>query len=603
MTYKTCFIQGSGNLKTIFTNCYLDNLTGVIVKMTDWSVLADRLVSKISRSCFSSYDLFLFKESDMHRENVFVSSPKSKTVGGRAVAADPLFWHASPLVFHTLVLTLLFFLAAACQTSASENADAVVASESAGFSSDVASATNESKSSTASETDEIIPDFNPADLWKDFSEPPVLKTDENGRILLHDVNIGDILKIALLRNRQVAAAAQRIDQANGQVLQARSLLGTRMTGNFSQTRVDDVAKSISGGKTIDLGKRDSQTAYVEVTQPLFLSGKDQSTLNSARLGRSIAGAGDFLTRQSILLETTLRWLSWLFAGEAEKVSEKNLELAQAHHDLVKARFQHKQVSQFEVLRAEVRLAQARSDLRKQTNTRELACLDLLRILDLPEDTEVTTGERLKMIRASIDPVKDASEAIDLREDLRMKRIEVKIAREAIASARSENQPVVSLFGQTGVQDPSSKSSMGNYERKGYWRAGIVANFTLSDGGMRKGRIKEADSRLALAENALQENIEQAKIEIRKASLNIETAEEVVTSQREALKQAEEALRLAGVRYKNGLFTQVELFDAENAYLLTRLQYLQAIHSYHQAVASYHLATGKLGREILVRAVN
>ncbi len=539
----------------------------------------------------------------MHRENVFAGSPKTSAVGGKALTTGSIYQYFSPPVLHTLILTLLFCLAAVCQTAAAEGEGMVIASETPGFEGNTVSATNESKSPTASDTDEIIPEFDPADLWKNLSEPPVLKTDESGRITLRDVHISDILKIALLRNRQVNAAAQRIDQANGQVLQARSLLGTRMTGNFSQTRVDDVAKSISGGKTIDLGKRDSQTAYVEVTQPLFLSGKDQSTLNSARLGRSIAGAGDFLTRQSILLETTLRWLSWLFAGEAEKVSEKNLELAQAHHDLVKARFQHKQVSQFEVLRAEVRLAQARSDLRKQTNTRELACLDLLRILDLPEDTEVTTGERLKMIRASIDPVKDASEAIDLREDLRMKRIEVKIAREAIASARSENQPVVSLFGQTGVQDPSSKSSMGNYERKGYWRAGIVANFTLSDGGMRKGRIKEADSRLALAENALHENIEQAKIEIRKASLNIETAEEVVTSQREALKQAEEALRLAGVRYKNGLFTQVELFDAENAYLLTRLQYLQAIHSYHQAVASYHLATGKLGREILVRAVN
>ncbi len=540
----------------------------------------------------------------MHRENVFAGSPGAKVVRGRAVtAAEPFLRHVSPLVLHTLVLTLLFCLAAVCQTAASESENTAIASETDSFEINTAAAANDIKPSTASETDEIIPDFDPADLWKDFSEPPVLKTDENGRILLHDVHISDILKIALLRNRQINAAAQRIDQANGQVLQARSLLGARLTGNFSQTRVDDVAKSTSGGKTVELGKRDSQTAYVEITQPLFLSGKDRSTLNSARLGRSIAGAGDVLTRQSILLETTLRWLSWLFAGEAEKVSEKNLELAQAHHDLVKSRFQHKQVSQFEVLRAEVRLAQARSDLRKQTNTRELACLDLLRVLDLPEDTEVTTGERLKMIRAGIDPTRDASEAIELREDLRMKRLEVKIAREAIASARSENQPVVSVFGQTGVQDPSSKSSMGNYERKGYWRAGVVANFTLSDGGMRKGRLKEADARLAIAENALQENIEQAKIEIRKASLNIETAEEVVTSQREALKQAEEALRLAGVRYKNGLFTQVELFDAENAYLLTRLQYLQAIHSYHQAVASYHLATGKLGREILVRAVN
>ncbi|HQB84253.1 MAG TPA: hypothetical protein PLR50_12200, partial [Candidatus Rifleibacterium sp.] len=175
----------------------------------------------------------------MHRENVFAGSPKTSAVGGKALTTGSIYQYFSPPVLHTLILTLLFCPAAVCQTAAAEGEGMVIASETPGFEGNTVSATNESKSPTASDTDEIIPEFDPADLWKDFSEPPVLKTDENGRILLHDVNIGDILKIALLRNRQVNAAAQRIDQANGQVLQARSLLGTRMTGNFSQTRVDD----------------------------------------------------------------------------------------------------------------------------------------------------------------------------------------------------------------------------------------------------------------------------------------------------------------------------------------------------------------------------
>jgi multidrug efflux system outer membrane protein len=203
-----------------------------------------------------------------------------------------------------------------------------------------------------------------------------------------------------------------------------------------------------------------------------------------------------------------------------------------------------------------------------------------------------------MIDLEVDLENDQVKALELREDIRMKQFEVNIAQQAIASAKSENQPVVSLFGQSGYQDPSSKSSMGNYERKGYWRAGVVANFTLTDGGMRAGKIKEAQTQFALAEIELKEAIEKARIEIKQAFLNIETAKEVVASQHKALKQAEEALRLSGVRYANGLITQVELFDAENAYLATRLQFLQAILSYHQAYASYRLATGQLGRKLI-----
>lgn len=420
-------------------------------------------------------------------------------------------------------------------------------------------------------------------------------------ISLENVGLDDLIVLALERNRTITGAKQQIDSADARVLQARSALGTKITGNFRQVRVDDVAKSVVGGKTIDLGKKDSQQAYFELSQPVFLSGKDRWALKSARLGRTLAGSGYTLTRQSIILETTMRWLAWLFAEEAEKVSEKDLELAQAHFDLVTIRFKHQQVSQFEVLRAEVRLAQARSDLRKNQNSSELALLNLMRILDLPVETHISTSEKLEMQEVKIDLVRDTQTARQLREDLRMKKLEVDIARQSIASARSENQPVISVFAQSGVQDPSSKSSMGNYERKSYWQAGVVANFTLADGGMRKGKIKEAHSRLTIAENSLQEAFENAGVEIRQAFLTIETAREVVAAQKQALKQAEEALRLAGVRYNNGLFTQVELFDAENAYLATRLQYLQAIFSYRQAVVSYQLAIGSLGRNLLIKA--
>lgn len=414
-------------------------------------------------------------------------------------------------------------------------------------------------------------------------------------IALLNTNAREIIRISLKRNRTIKGSFQNIESSHAQVMQARSIHGAKISGNFRQARVDDVAKGPAGN---DLGKKVSQQAYLEVTQPLFLSGKAGAALKSARLGRKTAKARHTLTKQTIIQSTIMKWLSWLFSIEAEQVSQKDFELAKAHYELVSKRLRQKQASEFERLRAEVRLAQARSDLRKQTNNRELACLDLLRILDFPEDTPVSTKEKLKMVEYEIDPEKDAIKALDLREDLRSKRLEVKMAKQAIEAARSENKPTVSLFGQTGFQDPSSKSSMGKYERKGYWQVGLVANFTLNDGGMRKGKIKQAHARLAQAQNDLENSIEQAKFEIRQAFLTIKTAKEVVFAQQKALKQAEEALRLANVRYSNGLFTQVELFDAENAYLATRLQYYQAIFSYDQAVVAYGLATGRLGREFI-----
>ncbi len=383
-----------------------------------------------------------------------------------------------------------------------------------------------------------------------FAVLPVIATDASGACQLENVHLDEILLLALQRNRSVVSSAQQIQAADARVIQARSILGARLAGNFSHTRVDEVAINAAGNK---LGKEDTQVAYFEVTQPVFLSGKDRYSINSARLGRKSAGAGHTLTRQNILLDTTLRWLAWLFAGEAEEVSRKDLELAEAHHALVSARYEQKQVSQFEVLRAEVRLAKSRSDLCKSINSRQQACLDLLNVLDLPVNTRISTADRLEMPDLRIDLDKDMVEAIDLREDLNLRRLDVQLARQAVSAARSENQPVVSVFGQSGFQDPSSKSL--TYDRKSYWKAGVVANFTLSDGGMRKGKVREANARLAMADNSLGEAMESASIEIKQSYLNMETAKEVVGAQREALKQAEEALRLAESDTKTDFFTR------------------------------------------------
>ncbi|MBF0407365.1 MAG: TolC family protein [Candidatus Riflebacteria bacterium] len=419
---------------------------------------------------------------------------------------------------------------------------------------------------------------------------------------LCDLHLEEVLRMALERNRTVISSSQQVEVAEGQVAQARSIISTRLTGRFTQTRLDDVGSANFGGRTITMGKKDVQKEYVEVAQPIFIGGKDKAAIASARLGRSAAKAGHTFTSQQVLRKTIMTWMAWLFAREIEQVSRKDLELAQSHYDLLQARFRQKQASKFEVLRAEVRLAQARSKLRQENNNVDLARLDLLNLLALSPDLPIGTNDRLIMQEFPTNLAQDASEAVNLREDIRLKRLEAHMALQGLRSARGEKQPSLNLYGQIGSEDPSSKSGFGTLERKSYWNAGLALEVPIVDGGQRHGKIQEATARLKVARNSLQETLEKAQIEIRQALLSLQTAHEVVLAQKEALKQAEEALRLAGVKYSNGLFTQVEMFDAENAFLNTNLQYLQAVFAHHQARVSYLLATGKLGRDLLDQAI-
>lgn len=413
-----------------------------------------------------------------------------------------------------------------------------------------------------------------------------------------DFQLRDALNIALTENRAIKSSELEIAKAEGQVRQARSIAGMQISAKMTQTRLDEVTSANFGGQNVALSKLDNQKIWVELAQPLFLGRKDRAAINSSRLGRDIANSANTLTRQQIVLAASIGYYSWLYAREVEDVGKMNLDLAQAHFDLVNKRYQAQQASKYELLRAEVRLVQTRSAFLKDQNDSQLSQLELLKLLSLPLDTSIDTTCRLEAEKISPKLAADLETAMQQREDLQIKRTEKKLAAEMVVAARGEKQPNVALFGQFGSEDPSSKSAFGALERKNYWLAGISLSLPIVDAGLSSGKVVEAKAGLCQSANAYGNSLEQAELEIRKAALSLNTSEQIVNAQKENLKQGEETTRLARVRYENGLFTQVDLFDAENAWSNARLLYIQAVFLHHQARLSYLLAIGQLGRDLL-----
>lgn len=413
-----------------------------------------------------------------------------------------------------------------------------------------------------------------------------------------DFRLENAIEIVLRDNHTIQNAALAVEKADGQVRQARSIAGMKLGANMTQTRLDEITSANFGGQNVALSKLDNQKIWLELSQPLFLGQKDKSAIRSSRLGRDIAGSSYTLTRQQMILAASIGYYSWLYAREVEDVGRMNQELAQAHYDLVKKRFGAEQASKYELLRAEVRLVQTQSAFLKDQNDAQLARLELLKMLALPLETALNTSCRLEAEILKPDLESDLSQAENLREDLKIKRDEKRLANQAVVAARGEKQPTVALFGQFGSEDPSSKSGFGSLERKSYWLAGVSVNLPVLDAGFSSGKVLEAKSSLKQSETGYADSLEQAQLEIRKAILSLNTSEQIVNAQKENVKQAEETMRLAKVRYENGMFTQVDLFDAETAWSNARLMYIQSVFLHHQARLSYLLATGRLGRELI-----
>ena len=67
-------------------------------------------------------------------------------------------------------------------------------------------------------------------------------------------------------------------------------------------------------------------------------------------------------------------------------------------------------------------------------------------------------------------------------------------------------------------------------------------------------------------------------------------EELLKVQAETVQQAEESLRIANLRHKNGMITSVELMDTELAFTQAQTNQFNALHDYVIAVAKLEKAS-------------
>ncbi len=407
-----------------------------------------------------------------------------------------------------------------------------------------------------------------------------------------EFDLDSAIEIALKSNRTIKNAETSLEKAEAAVWQARTAASTKVTADASKTKLED--GTMQGVKDATLDEMNG--SHLKLTQPLYLGKADRAGITSARLGREIAKSSQTLTKQNIVMSVSKAYYAWLYAREVENVGKMDLDLAQAHYDLVNKRFQAEQASKYELLRADVRLAQYKSSFLTNKNDALMAKLSLLKLLSLPMDTPIDTTDKLEIEEIKPDVLDDLNKAVDLREDLKISRAKKKIAEQSLVSARSNGNPSIILSAQYGYDKPSNRKA-GGKSSDSTWNATLALSMPILDASLTRSKIKEAKAGIKEADNNYNESLENTELEVYKAALSLQTAIEVLASQKENLKQAEETLRLAKVRYENGLFTQIDLFDAENAWSNAKLIYLQAIYNHHNARLAYQLAVGKLGRDI------
>jgi NodT family efflux transporter outer membrane factor (OMF) lipoprotein len=416
-----------------------------------------------------------------------------------------------------------------------------------------------------------------AQRWTAADEADPGLVDEGWLANFEDQRLEHLVAEALQSNRDLQAAAARVDEAEARVRRAGAGLRPQIGIGAG------AAREGSGGDTghsVNLG--------LEVSWELDVWGRIRSQQEAEALD-AIATAAIFeYARQSLAAEVSEAW--FFTTGNKLKVAIEQdiLTLQQSTFDIVEAKHREGVASTLERNVARSDVARAQEILTRSQGALEDAVRSLEVLLGRYPSAELAVADALPKMPGLV-PIGLPSELLERRPDIVARDRRVAAAFNRTASAKAARLPRIALTG--GVGGASSALGSMSSPLNAAWSVGANLLAPLYQGGQLQAEvdISTAQQKQALAEYAA------AGL---RAFQEVETAlsNEEVLRQREAqllavIRDLEQATEVAQLRYNAGKLSLLDLTQVKQQFYTARRDLLQVqIERLRQRV-NLHLSLG------------
>ena len=330
----------------------------------------------------------------------------------------------------------------------------------------------------------------------------------------------------------------------------------------------------------------------KATQTLFAGGGVMSSIRGAKLTRD-AAAYDLQTAiDTALLDVRTKFYNVLLAREKIKVEEENVRLYEHQLEDTKNQFESGTVSNFEVLRAKVFLANAQPNLITARNAYRIAVEQLRQSLGATGSAafpEVVGS--LNFTPENYDSDGALASAHEHRPEIRKLEKAQAASEESVKTARANYYPSIQAFGSYQWDGFSFVSpALGSVSANG-WTYGLQSTWAVFDGRATEGKVRQAKSQVEQARLAKASEELEIDVEVRQALSSLQEAGELVSAAVKVIDQAEEALRLADAKFHAGSATQLDVLTSQVSLEQAKTDQLTANYNYLVALANVRKAIG------------
>jgi len=428
------------------------------------------------------------------------------------------------------------------------------------------------------------------------------------------LSLGDAVSIAMRQSDEVGIAAAQVEVADALYGSARANTLPQLRFTSSYLHVYNSARGQAVGSVFN--QPNTYTANLGLQQTVFQGGRLVSATRSADRTREAARFDEREQRALLTLQVERAYINVLYSDRITELQDRNLALATTRLTQVEQFERAGRAARYDVLRSRVERSNIEPLAIQARNDRELALVELKRVLNLPVDQPVALVTHIDSAAtaALLASVGDTSGIPD-RASVRSAELNLDARKLSISVARADFYPTVSVFFNSGYQAfppigmgfPTSFGGLteaacppggvaGRTCQNGGWfsdrQLGLNIAFPVFDGFRVKSNLDLAQAQARLADLELRQEREQVSVDVARARAELRRSSAVFAARRQNSQEADEAFRLATLRFSRGLSTQLEVSDAQLALLTAESTEARATYDLFLAAADLARALGR-----------
>ena len=400
------------------------------------------------------------------------------------------------------------------------------------------------------------------------------------------------IEIALSDNPTIQVAEQTVQLKK--ISNKETVMGLLPEASLSGAYTRTIKKQtmVMMGQKIEIGIPNQYQGGLSVSLPIFAP----TLYKSMKLTKSdveLAVEQARSSKQDLVNQVTKAFYQTLLAQDSYAVLEKSFAQSEENFRIVNAKFEQGRVSEFDKISAEVQMRNLKPSVISARNAVELSKLQLLVLMNIEPETEFELIGSLKDYEESVYAGILTADTNSLKENSALKQMDmnVKMLQQTLSLNKQNFAPMVALQFNYMYTCMTDNFKFKDYEWNPYSNVSLsisVPLFKYSNfSNMKKTNIQIGQLMQNRDYTARQLAMQQ------QSYLNSMAASaEQVSSNKEAITQAEKGRAIAEKLYEVGRGTILELNSAEVALTQAQLTYAQSIFDYLSAKADLDKLQGK-----------